>query len=500
VADELQIQSRPFGPDPATLEELTAGVMRHPAVREQLDGSEHRLLSFELVDQERKVRRPTAPTDYRATIFDYTGNRVVLAMGSFADPSIVVIEELGIQPLPSPDEFEAAVELVREDRELGPALREELLQAYPPVPPLIPEELPDGRPARVLAVGLLPREGERGHEIVGVNMLSRAITRFNGGAPPSSAAHNPICGLPYANQPTAPKGAAGQVWVTVRQGGTVLWRFLVVRPAASSGTNGSGIELRFVDYRGKRVLYRAHVPILNVKYDGNACGPYLDWQWQEGMLQATGIDVAPGFRLSSSPAQTILQSGNDTGNFLGVAIYVQGQEVVLVSEMQAGWYRYVSEWRLHANGTIKPRFGFGAVQSSCVCTRHHHHVYWRLDFDVRTAGDNVVSEFNDPPLFGSSNWHTKHFEIRRLRDPSRKRKWRVENATTGDAYEIVPGHDDGVAAASPDWPFPQGDVWLLHYRASELEHGVPATGPPYEANLDTWVNGEPIEKRDVVLW
>lgn len=181
-------------------------------------------------------------------------------------------------------------------------------------------------------------------------------------------------------------------------------------------------------------------------------------------------------------------------------MYVQGQEVVLVSEMEAGWYRYISEWRLDADGTIRPRFGFGAVESSCVCTRHHHHVYWRLDFDIHTAGDNVVREFNDPPLVGASNWHTEHYEIRRLRDPSRQRRWRVENATTGDAYEIAPGPDDGVASASPDWPFPQGDVWLLRYRGTEIDHGVQATGPPYEANLDTWVNGERIKGRDVVVW
>ena len=36
------------------------------------------------------------------------------------------------------------------------------------------------------------------------------------------------------------------------KGGQTLWRFLAVRPAASSGTNGSGIELRYVDYKGKR--------------------------------------------------------------------------------------------------------------------------------------------------------------------------------------------------------------------------------------------------------
>jgi hypothetical protein len=53
-----------------------------------------------------------------------------------------------------------------------------------------------------------------------------------------------------------------------------------------------------------------------------------------------------------------------------VTVYVDvgQQEVVLVSEIQAGWYRYISEWRLHINGTIKPRFEFGAVNNSCVVT------------------------------------------------------------------------------------------------------------------------------------
>jgi len=146
----------------------------------------------------------------------------------------------------------------------------------------------------------------RGHEIVGVSMTAREILRFGpterGRAPGMAAAHNPICGLPYAAQQTI-SHAPGSVWVTASQGTTTLWRFLVVRPAASSGTNGSGIELRYVDYRGKRVLYRAHVPILNVKYNGNACGPYRDWQDQEGMIQAVGADVAPGFRLCNARAK-----------------------------------------------------------------------------------------------------------------------------------------------------------------------------------------------------
>jgi hypothetical protein len=47
----------------------------------------------------------------------------------------------------------------------------------------------------------------------------------------------------------------------------VLWKFEAIRPAASSGTKISAIELRNVRYKGKTVLFQAHVPILNVEYD-----------------------------------------------------------------------------------------------------------------------------------------------------------------------------------------------------------------------------------------
>ena len=499
---EVNLEVASWGPDPTILNTLGCALFEHPRVQEYLAGTRNRLLSVELIESSQKIIAPKPPSHYRATIYDYTNNRTVFIEGCLDERDLLVVADSGIQPLPSNEEFDAAVTILQADPQIGPAIRQQRLLPYPPMPPLIEQEPPDGRVERTLAVGLMPANREVHHEIVGVNMVRQTVVRFESRAPETSVAHNPICGLPYAAQATATKGTAGQVWVTVSQGGTVLWKFLAVRPAASSGTNGSGVELRYVDYRGKRVLYRAHVPILNVKYDPGGCGPYRDWQYQEGMLQANGIDVAPGFRLCSTPAKTILDTGSDTGNFLGVAIYVQGLEVVLVSEMQAGWYRYISEWRLHANGTIRPRFGFSAVQSSCVCTRHHHHVYWRLDFDIRTAGNNVVREFNDPclPGFCPSNWHTKMYEIMRLKDPARKRKWRVENTMTGEGYEIIPGSDDGVATASPDWNFPRGDVWILRHHGLEIDDGVIATGPPYEAGLNSWVNGEPINNPDVVIW
>jgi len=74
------------------------------------------------------------------------------------------------------------------------------------MPPLIGRELPDSRVERTIAVGLLPREGTKRYEIIGVRMGTREILRFGpterGRAPAIAAAHNPICGLPYAAQQT----------------------------------------------------------------------------------------------------------------------------------------------------------------------------------------------------------------------------------------------------------------------------------------------------------
>lgn len=506
--DELKLKFEPRGPEQSALDELGRALLQVPAVREQVGRARHRLLSLELVDDDpetKSARVPKAPERFRATIYDYTNNRTVRAEGRLDSPKSLAVEVSGDQPLPTNEEFEEAVRVLTGEQTFGPSLREQQLRPYRPMPPLVGVSHPDGRVERTVAVGLSSVGADARHEIVGVNLRERAVGRFERGAPDSSMAGPTTCGQPFAGQQTATRGTAGQVWVTVTQGGKVIWKFLVVRPAASSGTRGSGVELRFVDYKGKRVLYRAHVPILNVKYDNDACGPYRDWQYEEGMIQATGADVAPGFRLCPTPATTILDTGSDAGNFLGVGIYVKGQEVVLVSEMEAGWYRYVSMWRLHTDGTIRPRFGFSAVDSSsCVCNRHHHHVYWRFDFDIRTPGNNIVREFNDPPIIGNSKWHTKQFEIRRPRDPSHNRKWRVENSQTGEAYDIVPGPEDGQAATSPDAPYPRGDVWILRYRGTELDDGVDCTtgggGCTTEADLDKFVNGESVNNQDVVIW
>ena len=496
--DDLRIET--FGPGPEKMEEVSRAILDAPPVRDELGGARHRLLSVRLLppDSGDKPEEPRPPDRYRAAIYDYTNNRVVLATGRLLDDvrGSLEISEAGHQPLPTRDEFDAAVEVLLEDGDLGPAVREGRLEPYRPMPPLVETEGPEGRLERTLAVGLMPRGNGASHEIVGANMVHRTAVRFAEGAPARARAHAQTCGIPNANQAATPRGLAGQFQVTVPGAdGSPLWSFLAIRPSASSGTNGSGIELRNVRYRGKLVLFQAHAPILNVRYDDNACGPFRDWLFEESWIEADGTNVAPGIRRSQTPAQTIMETGSDAGNFRGVAIYREGRETVLVSELQAGWYRYVSRWRFHDNGTIRPRFGFDAVEDSCVCNVHHHNVYWRLDFDIGTAENNEVREFNAP-----DDWQTLRFEARRLNRP--ERRWRIRNTQTGDAYDLSPGAQDGVADG-----FARGNLWVLRFNEGQVDDGISAAPsqagdpqPNAPADINRFVDGESTRNQDLVVW
>jgi len=487
----LTITVKPYVPPRKALELAWDQAVR--AAGRHVGDADHRVLSLRLAPPERKTRRPAKATDFHATVYDYTNARTLDLRGSLKESAKVEIVESGRQPGVSHEEWEAAVEGLRRGGDFGVSLRVGTLKPSKPMPPHVPVELPDGRRERWITVGLLPARRRGPHEIVGVELARKRVTRYDGGAPETALASASTCGVPAdAGQATAAQGTPGEAVVTVSRGNTVLWEFLAVRPAASSGFWGSGLELRNVLYRGRSVLFQAHVPILNVHYNADKCGPYRDWQWQEGMIQATGQDVAPGFRLCPAPAKTIMDTGSDTGNYLGVAIYLDGEECVLVSEMEAGWYRYVSQWRLHANGTLRPRFGFAGTEDSCICNVHHHHVYWRLDFDIGEPS-NVVREFNDPPIAGAKKWTALQFEAKRMRDPAHKRRWRVENGA-GQGYEIVPGPNDSTAEGS--W-YGKGDLWALRYRPNQIDDH-PTSGTA--AELDRFVNREPLLHQDVVIW
>src|ERR1044071_2128959 len=171
------IKVTPWGPEQATIDATRDQLAKHPALAPYLKGKRYRLISFDFVESAVKTDNPEPPSRYRATFFDYTGNRAVLAEGRFGDAKVTVALSLQ-QPMPNPEEFAAAVEVVAQDPPFGPALRDGTLQAYPPMPPLADINLTTSQVERTVTVGLMPQGGARKSEIVGVNMIRQSAIRY----------------------------------------------------------------------------------------------------------------------------------------------------------------------------------------------------------------------------------------------------------------------------------------------------------------------------------
>ncbi|MGB7068051.1 MAG: hypothetical protein WBD22_01020 [Pyrinomonadaceae bacterium] len=506
---KYQITAKAWGPNSDQVDAAKRRAENSLPVQALLKGTRYRLISVNYVDN-----TVNSPTHYIATFYDYTNDRAFIAESDFGGKEPVKVREHVHQlaegeyfPGIGIEELADAYGVIKADKELGSLYKTGQLQIYDAMPPIT---IVNGE--RLVNVGITKKGVEM---IVGVGFKNDRVVYYQGGAPPTSLAAPDTCGLASrgCEGTGCENGSAGQAQITIRETPSQdppLWDLLVIRPRVSSGnpTEGSGIEIRDVKYKGKSVLKRGHVPVLNVQYIPQTCGPYRDWQYSEGAFmapEAGAENPANGIRILAPGqiATTSLETGDDLGNFKGVAIYTQdvgtgyGQEVVMVSEMNAGWYRYLMEWRFASDGTIRPRYGFGATKNSCVCLSHHHHAYWRFDFDVVQPNNKVFQvergrKFMRPVLT----------ESKILRNYSTNRGFVIQNANGDEAYQLTPGRTDGTADA-----FGQNDFWLLQYQgtpASPLElddlndydspQGITAI------NIDPWLNNESLVDQDVVVW
>ena len=281
--------------------------------------------------------------------------------------------------------------------------------------------------------------------------------------------------------------------------GNPVWRLCWLPPDASSGPDGSGLELSHVFYKGRRVFWRLNMPVLNVLYDSATagfCGPtYRDWLNELQAFQADNV-VQPGYAEPPKPPRTVCDTpGADVGSFRGVAVEKLPDRLVLTSQTRAGWYRYINRMTFFPDGRMEPAFGFTAVNHPCVDRAHTHHGYWRMDLDVEGAADDRIQERRRFLFF--TWWATLDREQTRLRNASNSRRWRVRDGGTGRWVEIVPGHHDRRGGD----PFGGPDVWALLYRGAETHDGGSTGGASGDAqHISAFVNGENIAGRDVVLW
>lgn len=504
--DKFIIKAVPVGP---TEDDVNAAIRRigmADAFLSSVKGAKYRLIKFEFLNRD-SDQAAALPSRFRATFYNYSKDLAVIAEGDFAGGEPIQVFEMSADPGANGDEVEAAMDLVRKDaryRDLNAANKLEIYEAMPPVSNLNGE--------RLVNVGVRNLEtGE--NQIVGISFKNDSIVFYPDNAPPTARATPEACGVPNAGQGSTGRGLAGTLAVTAFETGNTnpVWEMTVLRPSASTGGEGSGIEIRDVKYRGKSVLKRAHLPVLNVKYV-NSCGPFRDWQYAEGYFQipSSGVNFpngpSGGFAVIDPPgiATTIIESRNDTGNFRGVAIYQQdpgtGNELVLVTEMDAGWYRYIMEWRFGFDGRIRPRFGFGsAAPNSCICIQRNHHAYWRFDFDIVQPQNNIYLVERGKKFLTPIRTETAFF-----RNYARNRSFVIQNANGNEAYSITPNLTDSTVTDANgvlNDTFGKGDFWLLRFQGTAANPGElddPNTDP--SINLAPWLNGESLVGQDVVIW
>jgi hypothetical protein len=299
----------------------------------------------------------------------------------------------------------------------------------------------------------------------------------------SAVPYDKTCGIPDLDRCRTPYPRTAAWRVVVRRGGEVLWNFDVVRPFASSGALGSGIEIQGARYRGDVILERGHLPILNVQYQENECqcGPaYRDWLSGEACFTAVGRTVGEdGLVVCTEPPRTILD-GSDDGHFQGLAVYPSDREVVVVSECKAAWYRYVLAWRFGVFGSIRPTIAFSATENVCTCIDHTHHGYFRLQFppaEVRLGSQVVPTET-------------------RLDRTRRAGSVRLARRRGVDTW-IRAGEHDGVSDA-----FGVADGWILRARDTEVDdlRGFTDIAESARAGLNRFVNGESLRAVPIALW
>lgn len=492
----LTLELEPTGPDPASADGFAIALDRHPQVLEAAKGHRVRQLRFEVLPAPETATAPEGwsplGSGFIAVYFDYDTNTAFSVTGDMDNPAPYAVAASPEKLPPTLDEFEAAKLLVLADPQIQADYAAGRVEIFHAMPGTIDRD--DGH--RVVSVGMRPAGDTDRGEVLGVDLSAEAVLHLPGGGPPNTKVGGFVCNPPpFAGQAGPAHGTQGWARLRIMQGAQELWSLTIRRPSSSGAPNGSGVELYDVRYQGKRMINRAHLPILNVHYDGDVCGPYRDWQWQENpfLIGNTLRNVANGIVVTDW-AKTMRETRDDSGNFSGVAVYWDNihDQGVIISELEAGWYRYMPEFRLGRDGSLTMRWGFDAVQNWCTCQQHFHHSYWRVDWAIG-AGDNRIEQTDDA---ANGVWTPVASEEKMFRDDAAGRRWRVRDVATGDSVLINPTPGEDAADA-----YGSGDVWVLANHGNELDDS--ATGPaplPTMANLDAFLTSENVLDTDLVMW
>jgi hypothetical protein len=229
----------------------------------------------------------------------------------------------------------------------------------------------------------------------------------------------------------------------------------------------AGVELLNVDFKGERVIYKASVPVIRVKYvkdepalqpfplQREGCGPYQDRLTVDHLKDINKCEDNKVCRKSYT---------------LGADHWV---EIGVFAKI--GEYRIYQAWYLNDKGYLGGKVWSHGL--SCY-TDHIHHPYWRIHF-----GDAKTQVFSYP----DSSLYSKETEDAKS---ATKQYWVLQGNSSKRKIVVIPGTQDG----KPD-AFAGLDVALRRYEPAEDEPWPFGTG-----SLEYKRYAEDINNKDVVFW
>lgn len=209
-------------------------------------------------------------------------------------------------------------------------------------------------------------------------------------------------------------------------------------------------------FQGRLVLKRAHSPVLFAEYTTSTC--YRDWKDENSnFIAEPAMRNALGSRSLFGPTASCDRSIDPVASygacpfaiagrsvadcFSGVAIEDRGDYVELTTQYNAAWYSYAARFRLYADGAIDPEFGFGNYDGTNNGITHWHHNYWRLDFDIEGAANDVLYEGN---VLQSTEFASLRCNSSTIPACGTERTWEVRDTVTGRGYRVLPSAADYV--------------------------------------------------------
>ncbi|MFE8944680.1 copper amine oxidase [Streptomyces sp. NPDC007856] len=204
----------------------------------------------------------------------------------------------------------------------------------------------------------------------------------------------------------------------------------------------------------------------------------------------------------------------------------QGQDFLVYTDNQVGWYEYITEWRFQDDGLIAMNVGATGSLSwddydsgdgrgwpigkgaRAYATSHSHNVFWRLDFGLDGSSKTKVEQYDSTvsPRTGGQQGpttRTARTEVGRelAGDLKDYRWWRVVSATGKNkdgharSYEIVPGP----TTKYPGRGFTGHDLYVTEYNPCELfASNNPKFDRGHPASVDRWVGGQTLTHP--VIW